>query len=483
MRVFKSNIIAFLVTAFTLLSLGSCDDVINKEPLGILDASSFIKTPDDAIQAVNAAYQPLLISNNNNNWYWVLGTVSSDNAIAGGDGSRPGIMELDVLNHTPRTQELNDLWALNYSGIVQCNVVIERVPDIDADQAFKDMIVGEALFLRAHYHFTLSQIYGDIPLITEVQAPDEVNVPRTSVNVVREQVITDCIEAAEKLPISNTTGNMGRANRGAALALAAKSALYLEDWEGVLGFVDQIYELGIYDLMEDYADNWRVDMQPNIESVWEVQHTNLELGVGNNLNQWWLSKKIEDGYGFAEVTEELVNAYEDDDPRIFATVAQRDEDYFGVIYKPSFSSTRYGPRKFLQNDDEVTQKADGGINYCVIRFAEVLLWEAEALTELGRIQEAQIPLERVRARARAASSNPETALPPVNTTDPLEMMAAVRNERRVELAFEMHRFFDLVRWGVAQDFIPEFIQGKHEVFPIPQTEIDLNPNLTQNSGY
>ena len=138
---------------------------------------------------------------------------------------------------------------------------------------------------------------------------------------------------------------------------------------------------------------------------------------------------------------------------------------------------------FGQQQPPPEQKADGGINYAVIRYAEVLLWEAEALAELGRVQEAQVPLERVRARARAKATNPATALPPVETTDQAEMIDAIRHERRVELAFEMHRYFDLVRWGIAQDYIPEFITGKHEVFPIPQTEIDLNPMLTQNQGY
>lgn len=119
----------------------------------------------------------------------------------------------------------------------------------------------------------------------------------------------------------------------------------------------------------------------------------------------------------------------------------------------------------------------------MIRYAEVLLWEAEALTEMGQVAQAQAPLEAVRARVRAQADNPMTALPPVITTDKLEMTAAIRHERQVELGFEMHRFFDLVRWGIAADVLPDFQAGIHEVFPLPQTEIDLNPALRQNSGY
>jgi len=171
------------------------------------------------------------------------------------------------------------------------------------------------------------------------------------------------------------------------------------------------------------------------------------------------------------------------DPRRRFTVARNNDPYFGLIYKPSFSSTGFGPVKYLQSDQEVSQKADGDINYTAIRFAEVLLWEAEAMTELGMVAQAQVPLESVRARARAQSADPASTLPPVTTTNQDEMRAAIRHERSVELGYEMHRFFDLVRWGIAEERIAGFQKGKHEVFPIPQTEMDLNPRLLQNPGY
>ena len=170
-------------------------------------------------------------------------------------------------------------------------------------------------------------------------------------------------------------------------------------------------------------------------------------------------------------------------PRRKLTVAANNEDYFGMVYKNSFSSTRYSPRKYLQADSTVTQKADGDINYTAIRFAEVLLWEAEALAELGRVPEGGIPLETVRARARLHAINPATALPRITTTDKTAMIDAIRHERQVELGFEMHRYFDLVRWGIAAKAIPEFKIGKHEVFPLPQIEMDLNPSLVQNPNY
>ena len=475
----KKHTYILLATAFML---ASCQGILDKEPIATLDAGSFFQSEDDAEQALNAAYQPLVFSSTNNNFYWAMAEVASDEAITGGDGSRPGITEMDAYTYTPRTEEFNTFWALQYAGITRCNLVLDNIGKIDMSESNRNRITGEALFLRGYYYFLLTQVFGDVPLFTSIAPPDQVKIPKTPVAQVRAQIIADCDRAAELLPAQQTAKNIGRATKGAAYALAAKTYLYEKNWDKVLEYVSKVKGLGIYALMPDYGDNFRKYTQNNAESVWEIQHANLELGVGNFLNQWWASKKYE-GYGFAEVTEAFVLSFEPDDPRRKFTVAMNNEDYFGVVYKNSFSSTKYGVRKYLQAKDSVTQKADGDINYTPIRYAEVLLWEAEALTELNRVAEAQAPLEQVRARARAQAADPATALPPITTTDQQTMRTAVRHERQVELGFELHRFFDLVRWGVAAQVLPGFMEGKNEVFPLPQTEIDLNPALVQNNGY
>ncbi len=464
------------------MTIVSCQGILDKEPLGILDASSFFKTSDDAVQAINAAYEPLMFNNRNKNYYWALAVVAGDEAIAGGDGSRAGIAEIDFMTHTPRTEEFNDFWKLNYNGISQCNTVIEKLPAVEMTEALKNRITGEAHFLRAFYYFLLTQVFGDVPLLLKITPPDQLKVPKTPKEEIFRQIIKDCDFAASLLPDKHSSADVGRATKGAAFALVAKTYLYQKDWNKVLEYVAKINTLNIYSLRPDYRENFQKNTQNNSESVWEIQHTHLELGVGNFLNQWWQSKKTE-GYGYAEVTQEFVDAFEADDPRRKFTVAMHNEEYLGIVYKASFSSTRYGPRKYLQPDAQVSQKADGDINYTAIRYAEVLLWEAEALAELGRAQEAQVPLEKVRARARKQAGNPATALPAVATTDKATMIQKVRQERLVELGYEMHRFFDLVRWGIAGQKIQGFKAGKNEVFPIPQTEIDLNPALVQNPGY
>ncbi|MCB0557282.1 MAG: RagB/SusD family nutrient uptake outer membrane protein, partial [Phaeodactylibacter sp.] len=157
-----------LLILITFLALTACEDILNKEPLGQLSEGNFFQTSHDAVQGINAAYQYLLFNNDNKNFYWAFGTVTSDDAIAGGDGSRPGIVELDFLTHTARTEEFNDFWRVNYAGITQCNSVLENVPVIDMDEGLKNQILGEALFLRAYYYFNLAQVFGDVPLMTQI---------------------------------------------------------------------------------------------------------------------------------------------------------------------------------------------------------------------------------------------------------------------------------------------------------------------------
>ena len=470
-----------LTIILVFFQLLSCEGILDKEPIAILDAGSFFQTENDAVQSINAAYNPLLFNNANNNFLWAFAEVTGDAAIPGGDGSRPGIVEMETFSYTPRTEELNSYWKLQFKGITQCNLVLDNIVKVNMPESTKNQIIGEALFLRSYYYFLLTQVFGDVPLYLKVTPPDQLKIKKSSKEDIYKQILSDCDKAANLLPITYNGSNTGRATKGAALAVAAKVSLYTKDYTKVLEYTSKIKALNTYRLVKDYRENFMKLTQNNTESVWEIQHTNLELGVGNFINQWWASIKFL-GYGFAEVTPLYVSVFEPNDPRLKFTVAMNNDPYFGLIYKNSFSSTTYSPRKFLQSNAELTQKADGDINYPAIRYAEVLLWEAEALIELGRMQEALAPLETVRARARAQTAVPGT-LPVITSTNQATLRQAVRRERQTELGFELHRFFDLIRWGIAAESLPGFQKGKHEVFPIPQTEIDLNPSLIQNANY
>jgi len=294
-----------IILFVSIFQLIACEGILDKEPIAILDAGSFFQTEADAVQAVNAAYNPLLFNNGNNNFYWAFAEVTGDAAIPGGDGSRPGIVEMESFTYTPRTEELNDFWKLQYKGVTQCNLVLDNIEKININEVTKNRIIGEALFLRSYYYFLLTQVFGDVPMYLKVTPPDQLKIAKSARDIIYAQILKDCEKAATLLPINNTADNVGRATKGAALALAAKTSLYQKDYSKVIVYVSEIKALNVYKLVSDYRENFQKLTQNNSESVWEIQHTNLELGVGNFLNQWWASRKFL-GYGFAEVTQPVV---------------------------------------------------------------------------------------------------------------------------------------------------------------------------------
>jgi starch-binding outer membrane protein, SusD/RagB family len=210
-------------TLFTaVLLLTACKGFLDKDPIATLDAGSFFQTEADAIQAINAAYKPLTFNTGNNNFYWAFGVLAGDEAIAGGDGSRAGLIEIDALSHTPRTDEINSFWKLQFSGITQCNLVLDKVQKISFNKTTQNRVIGEALFLRSYYYFLLTQVFGDVPLFTTVVSPDKLRAPRTSKAEIYKQIIADCDRAADLLPLQYSASDLGRPTKGAALALAAK---------------------------------------------------------------------------------------------------------------------------------------------------------------------------------------------------------------------------------------------------------------------
>lgn len=217
----------------------------------------FFKTEQDALQAVNAAYQPLTFSNTNNNFYWAFGVLAGDEAITGGDGSRTGLVELDALTHTPRTDEINSFWVLQYTGITQCNLVLDQIKTITFNKTVQNRITGEALFLRAYYYFLLTQVFGDVPLYTTIETPDRLRIPRDGVSAIYIQILADLDLAATYLPIQYGAADVGRATQGAAMALAAKINIYQKNWTKALEYIAKVKSLNVYALVTDYADNFR----------------------------------------------------------------------------------------------------------------------------------------------------------------------------------------------------------------------------------
>jgi hypothetical protein len=369
------------------------------------------------------------------------------------------------------------------------------------DAGERSRIVGEAKFLRAFYYFNLVNIFGKVPLKTKpALTSEELQVPLSPVSDIYAQIESDLTDAQQVLPASYSSDELGRATRGAALGLLAKVFLFEEKWQKSVDAIDTLQSLDVsYSLMPVYRNNFELDYENNSESIFEIQHlSGQDPFEGSYLNQWF-SPQGENGYYFDNPTKDLVDEYEMVsvtiyDPRLDYSIGRNGGKWMnGEDFDPSWSTTGNLGKKHVQPLDEVKAgtKGDGGLNYTYMRYAEVLLMKAEALNELGKTPQALIPLNEVRKRARDSylydkelggyGTVPANLLPDVTSTDKDEVRTAIRHERRVELALEFHRFFDLMRYGkeAAESALSSegFNYETDRYFPLPQSELDTNSAL------
>ena len=498
----KKYIFHTILILLLFFTAGSCKKFITKEIVGDYPETQFYQTQAQAILAINAAYQPLAFTNSNNNRLWVFGGVASDDAEKGGDpGDQADIDLIDQFNVNPINGNLEAMWGLLYEGVTRSNIVLKKVPEIDMDPDLKSRILAEAQFLRAYYYFTLVNIFGDVPVILEPLNADQLQIAQSPKQQIFETVIeTDLQAAAAVLPVSYTGADVGRATSGAAKALLAKAYLFQNKWANAASKAEEVINSGAYDLMPVYTQNFNANFKNNKESVFEVQHlTAQDPQTGNSLNQYF-APRIDGGYFFNAPTQRFVDEFEKTpsdvyDPRLDYTVGRDSMPWYnGETFSKDWSPTGYLTRKHQQPFSEISKalKGDASIDYVAIRFADVLLWYAEALNESGRTAEALVPLNRVRKRARESylydislpgfGNVPADLLPDVMFTNQTDVRRAIQHERRVELGFEFHRYFDLIRWGSAYAIQamsdrPNFNYDVNKYFPIPQSERDRNKAL------
>lgn len=490
------NYITKIALIFGVMIFTSCEDFLDKAPLDTIGTESELNETD-AIALVNAAYQPLQWPKIYNMRIWTTDIVAG-NSNVGGSGGTDGIETVDLANFNASSTNgaALDLWRGPYPGILRCNIVLQRLPSLDIDETLENRIMGEAYFLRAHYYFILVRIFGDVPLQTEpLVAGSDLNQPRTPKAQVYEQIISDCENAIEMLPVksSYSSENLGRACKEAAQAMLAKVYLTLgTDYQKVVDLCKAIEDLGYNLSTMSYAENFNPLVDNGSESLFEVQYTG-----STNYNFWnndcqasWLSTYmgprnsgwVGGSWGWQHVTKEFVDSYEAGDLRKDVTILYKGCPKFDdKDYDPAWSLTGYNVRKFLAPKTISPEYNTNPNNFIVYRFADVLLMKAEALNELGKSDLARIPLNIVRKRA---------GLTDITTTDKSVMKEAIIHERRMELAFEGHRWFDLIRIDNG-DYAVNFLKsiGKKNVnkdrllYPIPQDEIDANPNMDKNPGY
>ena len=493
------------ILAFCALFLVSCDDFLNKVPYDSIGTASEL-TSNDAVSLVSAAYQPLQWPKLYNMRIWSTDVVAGESSVGAGGGT-DGIETVQLANFTadPSNGAAVDVWRSN-PGILRANLALSVLPDTEMDEDLKSRLMGECYFLRAHYYFILVRFFGDVPLRTKpLFASDSLNVARTPKEMVYEQIIEDTKEAIERLPYKKQYSNtdLGRACKEAAECMLAKIYLTLgTNYADVVALCQDIENQG-YDLSKmAYADNWYNPETTKLnqngpESLFEIQYTGDPAACTNwlsdndNQSQWlncFMAPRNSNmvgggGYGWQHVTQEFVDSYEPGDLRKDITIFYEGcPDFDGKEYDPEWSTTGYNVRKWCIPVSIANKVDNCPANTVVYRFADVLLMKAEALNELGRTDEACVPLNIVRTRAGLAD------IPSGKTKS--QMKEIIIHERRMELAFEGHRWFDMIRIDNGE-YAVNFLHsiGKKNatvgrlLYPVPQVEIDSNPLFTQNEAY
>lgn len=467
-----------------LLMASACTDILDKKPESSLVPDQFYNNADDARSAISAVYDPLNSANTYNQVMWIIQDQSTDDAEWGGGRSTANQAknDLDKYTFTPQTSTFYSLWTTCYQGINRANTAITRIPDITMDEPLKARYVAEAKFLRAFYYFTLVRLFGDIPLVlTETTSLDNLAIERSSTEAVYQQIIQDFSEAENVLPPTYTGGDRGRATQGAAKAFLAKVYLTREEWELATAKAREVIDLNVYDLWENFADAFSLANENGKESVFEVQASSGGFGEGSFM-QGYMRPPFDrvngvTGFGDDPATQNLYEAYSQNDKRRDVTLKL----YSASTTPPAPSSITFPCYVYKYLDPAATANGDGGNNFPIIRFADVLLMYAEALNEQSANNvEAYAAINRVRKRAGLADLTSGLSIEGFRDS--------VLLERRLELAFEGHRRYDLIRTGKLVEAMqaqnPSIaVQPHHMLFPIPQTERDVNPLLGQNDGY
>ncbi|TVT37397.1 RagB/SusD family nutrient uptake outer membrane protein [Hymenobacter setariae] len=486
-----------------LTSAGCTKEYLDIKPTDTVTAENFYKTQTDALQATTAAYSQLYQNGMFNYSLWGIGDVMSDNSFLGGGGAADGIefQQLDSYNIPTTNPLVTSHWQRAYLGIGQANQVLLRVPDINMDATLKNRCLGEAEFLRALYYFYLVRGFGDVPLVLTpaTSAAEAASQTRTPAAQVYDQIIKDLTDAITKLPATYSGDDLGRASKLAARGLLAKVYLTRKDLPNAAiqarTTISEATAAGKA-LWPNFANNFQVAFENGQESLFEVQFKNglsnySTDGPGSVMNEFWGARFFgspyvvaSGGYGFNVPEKDLVAGYAAGDTRRAATLFAPGDLYPDGQVQPASlvgNPNGYSIRKQYVGRTDVNNW-DSPLNFPVLRLAEVYLILAEAT---GPTAEGLEAINKVRRRAFGLPINTPAAAVDYTAATP-NFTDAVIQERRLELAFEDDRWYDLKRTNKLVSVMKaqgKSIQDFNNLLPIPQAEINVNPNLKQNDGY
>lgn len=545
MNQFKA--LTYSALALATLSLSSCNDWLTEETPGTTKVSEFFTSLSTAEAVVNAAYVPMTWEFGTTYYpEWYFGDIVSDDALKGGQDINDGadLRELENFKANSDNEILLGYYRAQWQGIQRANLAIDEIPttriETEGDEAekqakYRDRYLGEAYFLRGFYYFRLARMFGGMPLIDYViKSSNQWAQTRSTMDKTLNFAIEDFKRAENLLWEKDKYSNeeLGRATKGAAQAMLLKANLYRADYLRNAGneteaqkyfaeaakWGEKVIQSRQYSLWPNYLDNFRLANENGRESVFEIQYTEeatsdyggegYTRGTMTTILQRSRSSAFgEAGWGYNRPTQNLYNEYEAGDARRDETILIPTDEQIETPAQEIYCGDRMLNRKYAMYNDGT----NGGIyklahatrspkNNIQIRYADVLLMYAEACCETGDLPSAKTALKEVRDRA-GLSQFPYTAVIQGQTVtfndNQEDLRKAIRHERRVELAMEGHRWFDLTRWGIAKETMDTYMageteeakelygtfqKGKHELFPIPSKEIDLS-GIEQNPNW
>ncbi len=486
----RNNFPTIFILVVSLLVFSTCkDSFLSENPKDFLSPTNYYNTEEEASAALMAVYAGLRSLYSHNMYF--IGDMASEQTNQG-EGTNIDRININNFQFEPENGITTGLWNSSYNNINRANAVIDRVPHISMDAGRRDVIVAEALFLRAFNYFNLVRVFGGVPLrLNETTSLAGLGLGRSSVEEVYDSIIGDLIAAEAVLPDRQTGVNSGRASKGAAATLLAYVYLTKKDWTNAVSksqeVIDNADTYG-YDLYDNYADLWIIENKNQMEHIFMCQYASGPENVGNHIGHFFMSRQANpivlggSGYGIHLVEDAFWRSFEPNDTRRDASILssfihpQTQE----VVSYPSDGLTElsifkyYDPAPFARNNN--------GNNYPILRYADVLLINAEARNEsAGPDLQVYENINKIRRRANLDDLTPGLSQQ--------EFRDAILQERNWEFCFEAKRYFDLMR---TETVVPVMTAaGKNPrpeniLFPIPQREIDINDQLSQedqNPGY
>jgi hypothetical protein len=450
---------------------------------------NFWKTKNDAVAGIYGVYS-VLQQTSLYGWDYRNFEAVSDNGFNEFVGE--GYLAISEGTHLTTNVKITTFYQGNYTVINRSNEVLANVPGMEIDDATKNTIIGEAYFLRALAYLNLTTLYGNVPLILEPVSFGSPYFPNNPREDTRDRMIRDLTEAISLLPESNP----GRVTKGAASALLAKYYLYGKDWSNAAQTALNVMGMG-YQLHPNYHELFTVAGEKSKEVIFSVIFQSQVGGEGERFSGGYAVTpqpeirplpELVDDYEMIDglpITEsplyDPVNPYNNRDPRLDYSILRPGDTWLGKPYDFADSDTKYCVYKYIRETTALLD--DGPQDFYVIRYGDILLMYAEAKNELsGPDQSVYNAINAV--RNRVGMPNIQSGL----SKD--AMREVIRHERRIELALEGLRLYDLMRWGIAKEAYEKikfhnrtYISPKHDLFPIPQLEMDNNPLIVQNPGW